>query len=518
MSSRPAASLALLTVGALLCAGCTGAAAGSGAASGGSGPAPSPVDPAVVQALQSYGGWTASDHPPFEDGRTLTAQSWVNADNQQVTCTPAAQPRTVRPGSFDSFPTFPFSGDVLPGVIVQGGLVEKADLRVLPLDRAPMRLRVDLDSGAPAVTVDEPTPSSLQEAVGQLARDADARLTGLPVVPADVRLSQSEASSYEEAVLDMGVSLRYDSPGLRARFGSSFEQKSKQERHSVVARLMQPMYTISVDRSGIRNAGSYLRGSVSTADLDELVSQGRLGPGNPPVLVDSVTYGRVVYMTVTSTKGVDASEIKAAISGSYGGFSGDASVAKRNKRILEESEIQIDVIGGNDAKALAAGKAALTSGTIAEFLEAVDTSTAKPLTMVLRTLDGAKLQITDEAKVTDVACTRSAQARKAELQIDLGGGAIASLYVNGRAVKAIETSQRLDMSRWIRQDTDNRIELWYRPPTCISGSMAVTFLVDGSATRQWRAAGNAGRWVCDSTSAWRLDKAGKITFLSGTVS
>ncbi len=105
-----------------------------------------------------------------------------------------------------------------------------------------------------------------------------------------------------------------------------------------------------------------------------------------------------------------------------------------------------------------------------------------------------------------------------ELQVDLGGGAIASLYVNGRAVKGIETSQRVDMTRWIRQDTDNRIELWYRPPTCIAGSMAVTFLVDGAATRQWRAAGNAGAWVCDSTSAWRLDTGGKITLLSGTVS
>ncbi len=518
MRSRALPSLAVLAASAILASGCTSAGASSKGSTDTTGPPLTPVDPAVVTALQGYGAWTPRARAPFEDTRALTADHWVDANRQAITCTPSAQPRLVRPGSFDTFPTFPFSGDVLPGLIVQGDRVEQGDLQVLPLDRAPLPLRVDLASDAPTVLVGKPTPSTLQQAVGELVRAADARLTGLPVVPADVRLSQSTASSYEEAVLDMGVSLRYDSPGLRARFGSSFEQKSKQERHTVVARLMQPMFTISVDRSGIRNAGSYFAGAVTTADLDQLASQSRVGQGNPPVIVDSVTYGRVVYLTVTSTSGVDSTALKAAISGSYGGFSGDAKVAAKHKKILEDSETQIDVIGGNDAKALAAGKAALTSGRIAEFLESVDTSTAKPLTMVLRTLDGTKLRITDVAKVTDLVCTHAAEPRRVELQIDLGGGAIASLYVNGPAVKAIETSQRLDITTWIRQDTDNRIELWYRPKTCISGSMAVTFLVDGVATRQWRAAGNAGRWVCDSTSAWRLDTSGKITLLNGTVS
>ncbi len=475
-------------------------------------------DPAVDARLAAYGPWQARPLAPFQDARTLTADSWIEANRIQVSCRPSAEPRTFRAGPFDTFAAFPFTGDLLPGLVVDGSLIEDGDLQVLPLARSPIPLRVDLASAAPTVMVDDPTPSSLQQAVGQLMRDADARLTGLPVVPADISLVQSTASSYEEAILDMGVSLRYDSPGLRASFGSSFEQRKGQERHTVVARLTQPMFSINADRSAKTTPGSYFAPSTDMEDLTRIEGQGRAGSGSPPVLIDSVTYGRIVYLTATTTNASHATDLEAAIAWSYGGLSGDANVDSHYEQILRESEIQIEVLGGNDDSALEAARAALRSGSIGEFMKAVDTTTAKPLELVLRTLDGTKLSVTDEARVFDINCSRSQRDRNVGMQLDLVSSS-AVLTVNGQEVRTYKGSNFIDLSGLLRKDTNTRIELHYWPPTCIGGSMTVSFLIDGTASDEWRAAGAWNAWVCDSKSIWNFDyESGRISFVSGTVS
>ena len=483
------------------------------------GPGPSTtaatVDPAVHQVLASYGPWQARDLPPFTDDRALVDDTFETSDRVVVTCA-VQPPRTIAPGPFSDFAAFPFSGYTLPGLVVEGGLIEDGDLRVLPLPRAPLPLVVNLASEAPTVMVDDPSPTSLQQAVAQLMRTADERVSGLSVVPANVRFVQKEVSSYEEAVLSMGVSLRYDSQALQAEFASEFEQQRGVEKHSVMVRLLQPMFTISVDRSRIVNPGDYFSPAVTVTQLDELAGQDRVGVDNPPVLIDAVTYGRVVYVTVTSTTVTSAEELKVAVSGAYNGFSGDASVETRNRQIIDQAEIQVEAFGGNDDVALGA----LKSGNVQDFMESVDTSTAAPLSMVLRTLDGNKLEVTDEATINDIGCTRQAKPNEISMQIDVAGDAWATLWVNGTKVTTTkqDTSRRVSLDPWLRENSNNRIELDYWPTVCVGGSMTVSFLVNGEAYRgrQWRIAGNAKEWACRETGTWNINRtAGTAELIDG---
>ncbi len=477
---------------------------GPGDSTGGQ-PAPT-ADPEVGRRLSTFGPWTARDLPPFNDDRSLEPDSFETADREVVTCT-VSEPRTISPGPFSEFAAFPFSGDKLPGLIVEGGLIEDGDLQVLPLPRAPLPLVVDLASEAPSLLVDDPSPLSLQNGVAELMRTADARVSGLSVVPANVKFVQRTVSSYEEAVLNMGVSLRYDSPELQAEFKSDFEQQRGVEKHSVMVRLLQPMFTIRVDKSGIFGPGDYFSADATTAQLDDLVGQNRIGADNPPVLIDAVTYGRVVYMTVTSRKATSAEELKVAISGAYNGFSGEGEVETRNREIVEESEIRVEAFGGNDDVALTA----LKKGEIQDFMESVDTSTAAPLSMVLRTLDGTKLEVTDEATITDYGCTREEKPHEISMQIDIAGDAWGILYINGARIRTIKEneSRRISLDSWLRNDSNNRIEIDYWPRFCTGGSMTVSFLVDGKAYdgKQWEIAGRADRWACRETGTWNVDRA-----------
>lgn len=465
------------------------------------------ADPAVGQLLASFGPWTARELPPFADDRTLEPDTFTTPDRVVVSCDPALESRTFAPGPFTDFAAFPFAGDKLPGLIVEGARIEDGDLRVLPLPRAPLPLVVDLASEAPTVLVDDPSPSSLQNAVSDLMRAADARVSGLSVVPANVRFVQREVSSYEEAILSMGVSLRYDGPSLQAAFSSDFEQQRGVEKHSVMVRLLQPMFTIRVDKSQVFGPGDYFSSAATTGQIEDLTGQGRLGTDNPPVLIDEVTYGRVVYVTVTSNRVTSAEELKVAVSGAYNGFSGDAAVETRNQEIIDTAEIRVEAFGGNDDVALAA----LESGRIQDFMESVDTSTAAPLSMVLRTLDGTMLEVTDEATITDIGCTRQNQPNEIQMQVDVTGEAWGTLWINGTEISTTKQNQSrlITLDPWLRADSNNRIEIDYWPTFCTGGSMTVSFLVNGEAYRgrEWRIAGSAAEWACRETGTWNIDRA-----------
>lgn len=471
------------------------------------------LDPAVDQALGSYGPWQAREIPPFADGRSLDEDKFDAADRIAVTCKPALEPRTFRPGVFDQFATFPFSGDVLPGLLVDGNRIEDGDLNVLPLDRDPIPLLVDLASEAPTVTVDEPNPSSLRQAVAQLMRDADARITDLSVVPANIRFVQQEVHSYEEAVLSMGVSLRYDSPDLRAKFESAFEQQKGTEKHSVMVRLLQPMFTISADRSGIRSPGDYVDPATTMSEIQQLEGQGRLGQGAPPVLIDAVTYGRVVYMTVTSTEVTSSDQLTAAVSASWGNVSGTGDLSKAHKDVLEQSEIRVEAYGGDDDLALTA----LRNGTIQGFMQQVNTSTAAPLSMVLRTLDGAKLSIEDAATITDIGCDRVKKADTYKLVIDITDDVWADLTINRKKIATFKSSHSsYDITKHLRAGSNNTVELYYRPSWCVGGSMTTSFLVNGQAAKEWRIRGHAGEWACAETGTWHIDtRDSSVSLASG---
>jgi len=134
--------------------------------------------------------------------------------------------------------------------------------------------------------------------------------------------------------------------------------------------------------------------------LDEQVSMGRIGPGNLPVYVSNIVYGRMFAFTFTSTASL--SDIKAALNAAYKGLgSFSANAQAEYKKTLSEAKISITSVGGPAAatvETIASGKWQDYFGVPAPL------STAYPLSSAFRNLgDGsiAKVQEGTEYKIKE---------------------------------------------------------------------------------------------------------------------
>lgn len=462
------------------------------------------IDPEVDPLLRSIAGWQVPVTISVDD-RVLTADSW-DTGKTRTSCS-VDRPHTVS-RAFDEFAAFPFSGPLAPGLIVEGAGVVQGDLRVVPLERSPLTLVSSLDSANPTIMVDSPTTSSIQEAISALKRDADAQFTGVDITPADITFVREEVHSYEEAMLDMGVSLHYDSPSLRTKFESSFEQESRSEKHSIVASLVQPMFTVRADTSRIDDAADWFAVTTGAGDVERLVSNGVMGPDNPPLVIDSVTYGRVMYFTMTSSLADDSSELIATMEAAYGGLGGEAGLTDRQRSVLSESRIEVIAFGGDQDIAFHA----LKSGRLDDFFASVNTTTAAPLSMTVRTLTGGLVEVADEATLQSISCSDTTLPYVFGVEVR---------NLNGRAIIKVNDIQIAD---WANHSGSRTIDVpanrlrpgantikveysdWF---PCAGSSITATILRDGS-----RVSGSVKEWnapACWFDLTWDVNTNGTVS-------
>lgn len=410
---------------------------GCGNTGGGSNPAGN-TDPGVASRLAGMGIW-ATPTKVSSDGRSLTAVSSAPQERAGTRTVTACQPQglPVISRAFDELPAFAFSGPTLPGLVVEGSGIAEGDLRVLPLERSSIKLVSDADSANPVRSLVDPTTSTLQSAVSDLKRDADARLTGIDVIASDITYTKQETHSFEESSLNVGVSLHYESETIEAGFKTDFEQTGAVERHSISVRLVEPMFTIRMERDGFANPQDYFGVDVTQAQIDALIAQGKLSPQNPPVLIESVTYGRIMAFTMTSESAESAQELMIAVNGAYSGLSGEGNLTERQKSLLESSSTQMMSYGGNRGLALAAIK----SGDLSQFFGAANTTTAAPLTMEARTLTGAKVDVADEATLKKIVCTDQFRPYQFLLKVSGLRDGTAYVSVNGSEVRRRHSSE-----------------------------------------------------------------------------
>lgn len=357
------------------------------------------ADPAVDPLFASLTEW-APEVVSVEDDRELATGEFVSGD-YAYQCNVTTSDPTER--TFDAFPAVAFQGSVLPGLFVDGDRLLAGEIQPLPLDRAPLELAVDLASAAPVVDVHAPSTSTLRQAVAALQRDADSRLSGIDVVPADIDYVRQEAYSFEQTALELGFSLRYDSALASAGLDSAFAADRSFEQHTILVRMVQPMYTISFVDDGVIRPSQLLAPSVTPDVVGRAIDAGRLREGSPAVYIDSVTYGRTMLFTMSSTRVESAEELQVAMNAAYRSISGEVEVAEEERRVLAESEIRLVAVGGDTA----AAEAAIRSADPAEFFSGADTANAAPLTFRVATLGGQTATMRDVATYQQHDCARS---------------------------------------------------------------------------------------------------------------
>lgn len=147
-----------------------------------------------------------------------------------------------------------------------------------------------------------------------------------------IRYEITEQSSADTSALKLGM--KATGIGYSVAAAGSYTSQNKQSRVSAI--FVQNAFTLNADIGGQSATDGFLK-DPTQADLDAL-------SGNKAAYVDSITYGRLLFVEMTSSYTSD--EMKAALEGSYMGVS--ASTSAQQKKVLEQSRFNIYAAGGNE--------------------------------------------------------------------------------------------------------------------------------------------------------------------------
>jgi Thiol-activated cytolysin len=252
-----------------------------------------------------------------------------------------------------------------------GGLTE------LPVrQRAPLTLTAKgLNFSDNTVTVSDPRATSVNEAIGTLLQKAN----NAKVIPASsTSFQMTDAYSSKQLALEVGASANY----LSVSGSAKLNVVRNASQHTIAASYIQKAFTIAMDQP--QNPTDVFSGAFTKAFLDLETSQGRISSTNPTAYVSSVTYGRIMLLTLTST--ASSSEIKSALQvrGSFLIGGGAASLTTEQKNILQNGTLKISTLGGDEANA----RALISSGgDLSKFFDKSSAVTAfAPISYEIRSL------------------------------------------------------------------------------------------------------------------------------------
>ncbi|MDE4620841.1 thiol-activated cytolysin family protein [Sinorhizobium meliloti] len=329
-------------------------------------------------------GETAEEpDPPVDESR----------DGRTFTCTSTPYDLTSNPEKIVMFE--PDVATTWPGALVQGKhLLGLGSFRELPIKkRSPLQVSVDLLVVPNTKSVSKPTASSVRSAIAEIIEPLDGRQVDFG---SSLSFLMTETYSLEQSLVELGVSAKFAGSELKTRHRS----ESSYEKHVLSASIVQKCFTVYVDNPA--TPADLFTPDFSLRDLTEQENAKRIGRDNIPVMLSSVTYGRMLYMTISSTR--DYSEIHNALSASVnsgsGGGSGD--YGEEHKKLLIESQMRITGTGVEEKKA----KKLIIEGKIGEFFsDKLNLSSVKPISLIFYNLaDLSIAAITDTAHYNITVC------------------------------------------------------------------------------------------------------------------
>jgi hypothetical protein len=331
--------------------------------------------PADVNALfQTFPSWEEYS-VPLSDAEVVAMEPSFYEQSDNMFCSVTEASITKNPEDIVTYS--PDSEILWLGSLIQGrghrdGLGSLLELPVR--QRAPATIAIDILFSDNTRVVESPTLASVGQAIGQLIDQAHSagHLAG-----SSIFFNQVESHSLEQSALKLGLSASYMSTSIR----SSLEMERTSSSSSLTATFTQKMFTSSLV---LPQSPRDVFSEEFTEDLlQEQVDRKNIGPDNLPVYVASITWGRMLTVTMTSSH--SAAEMKAALqaSSSFVGFDVSIAADVRNKQVLDESEIRVVAIGGHAQAAIDL----IRTGQLGEyFKDDAPLTTARPISYVLRNL------------------------------------------------------------------------------------------------------------------------------------
>jgi hypothetical protein len=396
--------------------GADGGTAGSGGEAG-PGPSTDPELPPYVPAgddvqgyLNELSGWV---QPPPDSEMTSELDPEnrslaVDGNAQDFKCTRVEHDIVA---NHDEILNFDIGSQyVMPGLILQGTPFQEGELAPIPFargKRAPIKLYVNVAGTEDASEVAyPPTTAGLTSAVSRLQERA--KEAAGDNFAAKVTYSHSEVQSMEQLMWSLGLDFNYDGAVVDVGFQAAFSNQEKTDKHTVVMKLQQDMYTVSFAYDELMRGADFFTDQLTKKDLQQLERDGYISEDNQPVFISSVTYGRMVVFTATSTRSESASAISQALQLSYDSFVGgstslDENAKAETKATLSNLEIKVLALGGNSDTV----SGAIQAGDWGSLFAKPDILSAVPLRYVVRSMSKNRpiARIGDTTKFTTSECS-----------------------------------------------------------------------------------------------------------------
>ncbi|HSK20713.1 MAG TPA: thiol-activated cytolysin family protein [Longimicrobiales bacterium] len=375
----------------------------------------SSTPPASVDAYMNTLPDTWADYAPLEPtsnavaGAATTTEQTVQEPGPGGIVQPVIYACTETPYSLTDTPAeiamyqpnanIMWLGNLIQGASYKGGSGSFEELTIT--ERDTLTISIDLLTQDNVAVIPRPTLGSVQSAVGGLIERAADRghKTG-----SSISWEENITYSVEQAALQLGLSARY--LGGKAKTDLSTSRVANEKTYT--AHFVQRMFTIAIELPA--SAGDFFTDDFTQAKLEKLISDGYIGPNNPPVYIASISYGRILTYSLTSTH--SEHRIKAAISASYNGVAGGASGYTEAELLetLDQQNVRVATIGGdaqNVLNLIATGnlKAYFTSD------EPVSLTTARPISYQLNYLgDNRTAEVSETSSYTLTECSPKAAA------------------------------------------------------------------------------------------------------------
>ncbi|MGH6690676.1 MAG: FG-GAP-like repeat-containing protein, partial [Gammaproteobacteria bacterium] len=328
--------------------------------------------------------------------RTVIDSTTVQVDsNVAYIC--EVTPYSVQRNPQDIVMYSPNAAILWPGALIQGVTHRDGLGSLLPLvinERAAINVSIPaIQTGTNFRRVDTVDQAHVASAIGSIVGNATA--SGLQTA-SSIFFYQETYNSQRQFGLAANISGRY--LGFEGAAGGSINRNSSET--TISAHFYQKMFTVVV--SPPSTPGGWFSGAFTPAVLQQQVSLGRIGPGNLPVYVGEIVYGRMMMFSITST--ASATELRTMINASYQNLTGQVSggLSTRHQTILSESRISIASLGGNDSATIAMIR---TGDWSAYFTASSPLSTAEPLSYAFYNIgDNSLASVTEATNYNVNAC------------------------------------------------------------------------------------------------------------------
>lgn len=354
-------------------------------------PAAPPVAADVDEYMKAMPAWEEFS-PQQADSDAPTGTPPVTATELiggvEYTCTTTEYSLTDTPDDIVIFS--PDSEIFWLGALLQGDGYARGlgSLQELPIrQRAPLSMYIDLLTENVTRTVADPTGATVGPALGELIQAAtDAG----HVAGSSISFDQTRTHSLEQAALDLNISANY----LGTTVSSSLSYEESLEQNVLTAYFVQKMFTLSMVLP--QTPGEMFSNSFTQERLQDQVDLGRLSPENPPTYISNIVYGRMLMLTMTSTRSF--TEMEAALSASRDGI-GSGSVDGSHLQVLQESTIRVASVGGVDDGV----EGLIKTGRLGEYFDAdAPLTSARPLSYTVRNLGDNSIAKVSETTVYSI--------------------------------------------------------------------------------------------------------------------